>query len=220
MYQRGVAFLLRTQFPDGSWWVRTRTWPFQPHFNGQFSHGKDQWISAAGTAWATMALLLTLEPDSNVVNVPSGQALVDSFNARPVVPPAPDRQGAFAGAGSIDFKRDVQPIIERSCVGCHDGEKPKGKLSLTSRAALLKGGQSGDPAVSPGYGEESPLLHYVAGEVEDLEMPPLDRREKYPPLTPAEVDTLRTWIDEGALWPEAKPASPPDPKVVALSGFR
>src|SRR5258706_12377262 len=60
-YRRGTAFLLRTQFADGSWFVRSRTWPFQPYFNSQLPHGKDQWISAAGTAWATLVLLETLE---------------------------------------------------------------------------------------------------------------------------------------------------------------
>jgi len=64
VYRRGAAFLLRTQFADGSWFVRSRTWPFQPYFNSQFPHGKDQWISAAGTAWATLVLLETLEAAS------------------------------------------------------------------------------------------------------------------------------------------------------------
>jgi hypothetical protein len=41
--------------------VRSRTWPFQPYFDSSFPHGKDQWISAAGTAWATLALLNTLD---------------------------------------------------------------------------------------------------------------------------------------------------------------
>lgn len=63
-YQRGVAFLLRTQFEDGSWFVRSRSWPFQPYFHSKFPHGKDQWISAAGTTWAALALLNTIEvPD-------------------------------------------------------------------------------------------------------------------------------------------------------------
>ena len=56
-YQRGIEFLLRTQFADGSWFVRSRTWPFQPYFDSRFPHGKDQWISAAGSTWATLALL-------------------------------------------------------------------------------------------------------------------------------------------------------------------
>jgi hypothetical protein len=60
IYNRGAAFLLRTQRPDGSWLVRTRSFPFQPYKESGFPHGKDQWISAAGTSWATMALTLFL----------------------------------------------------------------------------------------------------------------------------------------------------------------
>jgi len=58
--QRGIAFLLRAQFADGSWLVRTRSFPFQPYKESGFPHGKDQWISAAGTSWAAMALSLSL----------------------------------------------------------------------------------------------------------------------------------------------------------------
>jgi hypothetical protein len=52
--------LLRTQFTDGSWLVRTRAFPFQPLKDSGFPHGRNQWISAAGTSWAAMALSLTL----------------------------------------------------------------------------------------------------------------------------------------------------------------
>jgi len=58
--RRGIAFLLRTQFADGSWLVRTRSFPFQPYKESGFPYGKDQWISAAGTSWAAMALSLAL----------------------------------------------------------------------------------------------------------------------------------------------------------------
>ena len=61
-YQRGVNFLLRTQAEDGSWHVKTRAFPFQPLIDTGFPHGRDQWISAAGTAWAVMGLMLTAEP--------------------------------------------------------------------------------------------------------------------------------------------------------------
>ncbi len=57
-FQRGTQFLLRTQFPDGSWHVRTRAFPFQPLKDSGFPHGRDQWSSASGTAWAAMALSL------------------------------------------------------------------------------------------------------------------------------------------------------------------
>ena len=58
--QGGIGFLIRTQFADGSWLVRTRTFPFQPYKESGFPYGKDQWISAAGTSWAAMALSLSL----------------------------------------------------------------------------------------------------------------------------------------------------------------
>ena len=55
-YERGVQFLLKTQQEDGSWYVKTRALGFQPYFDAGFPHGFDQWISAAGTSWASMAL--------------------------------------------------------------------------------------------------------------------------------------------------------------------
>ena len=57
-YQKGVKYLLATQHEDGSWHVKTRAAGFQPYFENGFPHGVDQFISAAGTGWATMALSL------------------------------------------------------------------------------------------------------------------------------------------------------------------
>jgi len=64
VYQKGVKFLLNTQYADGSWLVRTRAFPVQPYFESGFPFGRHQWISAAGTAWAARAIALTL-PDTN-----------------------------------------------------------------------------------------------------------------------------------------------------------
>jgi N-acyl-D-amino-acid deacylase len=58
-FQHGVMYLLRTQLADGSWLVRTRSSPVQPLKDSGFPHGRDQWISAAGTSWAAIALALT-----------------------------------------------------------------------------------------------------------------------------------------------------------------
>jgi ankyrin repeat protein len=55
-YKRGVSYLLSTQYPDGSWYVRSRSLKFQPYFESGFPYGHDQWISAAATAWASMAI--------------------------------------------------------------------------------------------------------------------------------------------------------------------
>jgi ankyrin repeat protein len=56
-YSRGAQYLLKTQQEDGSWYVKTRALALQPYFDAGFPHGFDQWISAAGSAWATLALL-------------------------------------------------------------------------------------------------------------------------------------------------------------------
>jgi hypothetical protein len=57
-YQRGLAFLVRTQQPDGSWLVRSRSRPFQTYYESGFPHGKNQFISMAATGWAVTALAL------------------------------------------------------------------------------------------------------------------------------------------------------------------
>ncbi len=62
VYAKGVRYLLTTQAADGSWHVKTRSIWLQPYFESGFPYGHDQWISAAGTAWATMALSMTVEP--------------------------------------------------------------------------------------------------------------------------------------------------------------
>jgi hypothetical protein len=58
-FQHGLVYLLRTQLADGSWLVRTRSSPVQQLKESGFPHGRDQWISAAGTSWAAMALALS-----------------------------------------------------------------------------------------------------------------------------------------------------------------
>ncbi|MDP9169451.1 MAG: hypothetical protein M3N54_02430, partial [Acidobacteriota bacterium] len=55
-WKRGVQFLLNTQLADGSWYVKSHSYSAQPYYDNGFPHGLDQWISAAGTNWAVMAL--------------------------------------------------------------------------------------------------------------------------------------------------------------------
>jgi len=61
VYQRGLAFLLKTQLADGSWHVKSRSKPFQKYFETGFPHKEDQFISSAATSWATTALALACE---------------------------------------------------------------------------------------------------------------------------------------------------------------
>jgi ankyrin repeat protein len=62
-YKHGVEFLLSTQWPDGSWYVRSRAPKIQPYFQSGFPFDHDQWISSAATAWAVMALAPSLEKE-------------------------------------------------------------------------------------------------------------------------------------------------------------
>ncbi len=55
-FERGVRYLLNRQQEDGSWFVQSRALAFQPYFDAGFPHGYNQWISAAGTSWAAIAL--------------------------------------------------------------------------------------------------------------------------------------------------------------------
>ena len=56
VYRKGIDYLLRTQAADGTWHVKSRSIWLQPYFESGFPYGQDQFISTAGTAWASMAL--------------------------------------------------------------------------------------------------------------------------------------------------------------------
>ena len=57
-YRGGLRFLIADQREDGSWFVASRSKPFQPYFESGFPHGKDQFISMAASSWAVTALSL------------------------------------------------------------------------------------------------------------------------------------------------------------------
>ncbi len=94
----------------------------------------------------------------------------------------------------LQFFRDkVHPILAAKCVKCHGGEeKVESEFYLTSRAAVLRGGELG-PAVDLDKPEESSLLKAV--RYEELEMPPNGR------ISPADVAVLDQWVRQGLPWP-------------------
>src|SRR5688572_17280548 len=100
-----------------------------------------------------------------------------------------------------DFVKDVRPILERSCHGCHGPEKQKSGYRLDLRDTAMKGGDSGSAAIVPHDAKKSPLIRYVSGEDEEMLMPP--KKSDKPRLTATEVETLRAWIDAGPVWPDA-----------------
>ncbi len=99
----------------------------------------------------------------------------------------------------IDFAKDIQPILETSCLRCHGAVKPKGGLRLDTRDAVLRGG-TGGPVILLGRSAESRLIHAVARLDAETQMPPPGKGE---PLTAEQVGKLRAWIDQGAKWDEA-----------------
>jgi mono/diheme cytochrome c family protein len=101
-----------------------------------------------------------------------------------------------ASAKSIDFARDVRPIFERHCLSCHGVDKQRGGLRLDDKESALKGGENHAPDIRPGRSADSPLIHFVAGLVPDMQMPQKGER-----LTAEQIGVLRAWIDQGAIWP-------------------
>jgi hypothetical protein len=93
------------------------------------------------------------------------------------------------GDAAGHFDKVIAPLLAERCLGCHDGAKPKGGLSLASRKGAMVGGDSG-PALVPGKPDESPAWQRVA----EGTMPPKK------PLSDAEKKTLRAWITAGAVW--------------------
>ena len=194
--RRGIEFLLRTQLADGSWHVRSRANPFQPPMDSGFPHGKDGWISAAGTSWAVMALATSSsDPSQKPASTP---ALANAATTSPTIVAIASGNTAMP----VEFTGDIQPLLERSCVACHSGERPKGGFQITDRPAMLRGGNRGEPAVIPGNPDAGSLLSLVQDREDDLEMPPLAKRSKFPALTKDEIAKLSAWIAQGANWPE------------------
>ncbi len=107
-----------------------------------------------------------------------------------------------AASSEVDFVKEIKPLFEKSCFGCH-GAKPraKSKYFMNKRETTLKGGSSKEAAIIAGKSAASPLVHFIGDLVEELEMPPIDKREKYPQLTKAQIGLVRAWIDQGAKWP-------------------
>ncbi len=90
---------------------------------------------------------------------------------------------------SVDFDRDVAPLIAQRCLACHSGNEPKGGLDLSNREAALKGGDSG-PVWVVGKPEESLLWSVIENDT----MPPKK------PLPESEKVRIKAWIESGATW--------------------
>jgi mono/diheme cytochrome c family protein len=98
---------------------------------------------------------------------------------------------------AVDFQRDIKPIFAKHCYSCHGPDKQKSGLRLDLKKAARAGGDGG-VVILPGKSAESRLYRVISGSDPDgTVMPPKGDR-----LTPAQVDFIKRWIDEGAPWPD------------------
>ena len=108
---------------------------------------------------------------------------------------------AAVPAFAVDFVREVQPIFKQHCYECHGAKKQKNDYRLDIKAVALAGGEDHAPNIVPGKSAESPLFRFVSGADDKITMPPKSK------LSSAEVDVIKRWIDEGAVWPEGADAA-------------
>ena len=114
-------------------------------------------------------------------------------------PARADELAKSDSAAAEYFEKEVRPLIVEKCQSCHGGKKTGGELSLTNRAAVLKGGERG-PALVPGNPSESLLIKAV-NHTGDLKMP-LNGK-----LSAKEVEKLALWVARGAVWPDSGAAT-------------
>jgi hypothetical protein len=114
---------------------------------------------------------------------------------------------ATAFAGGIDFNRDVRPILADKCFRCHgpDSGAREADLRLDSEADA-KADRQGNAAIVPRQAGKSELVRRITHEDEMERMPPASAGK---PLSAAEIDLLKRWIDEGAVWSLAWAYVPP-----------
>ncbi|HEY2329984.1 MAG TPA: c-type cytochrome domain-containing protein, partial [Verrucomicrobiae bacterium] len=118
----------------------------------------------------------------------AGTVFAAETSQNPLPPPADVK---------IEFDRDIRPILETSCWRCHGPQKPKSHFRLVNRASALAGGDNNTNDIVPGDSAKSRLIIYVARQMPDMEMPPIDKGD---PLTPQQIGLLRAWIDQGLSW--------------------
>ncbi len=97
-------------------------------------------------------------------------------------------------AAQLSYFKDIRPIFQANCQGCHQPAKTSGEYVMTDFARLVRGGESGEAAIVPGKPENSRLLAEITPGPDGKAEMPKDRD----PLTAAQVDKVRQWIAEGA----------------------
>ena len=116
---------------------------------------------------------------------------------------------------SVDYNRDIRPVLSRNCFSCHgpDDDSRKADLRLDIREGVIAQ-RKGIPAIVPGNRDESELYARLLTTDKDEIMPPPDSGHK---LTIGEIELIGKWIDSGAVyarhWSFVSPKRPSIPNV-------
>jgi len=145
------------------------------------------------TLWSCVALVAVASHYGGMLVY--GEGYIESAFQKPAAPAGPDDRGPVMVA-TVDFHRDIEPILQKHCVKCHGPQKVRGKLRLDTKELAMKGGSSGRVIV-PGNGKESLLYTLLLDQDPDSRMP-----TKENPLPAETIERFRLWIDQGAAWPE------------------
>ena len=108
---------------------------------------------------------------------------------------------SWAEESTIDFRRDIRPILSDKCYACHgpDSHSRAGGFRLDQQESALGTADSGEHPIVPGDPEASEVYQRLVSEYEFMRMPP-DETNK--PVTAAEIEAIRKWIEQGATWQE------------------
>lgn len=118
---------------------------------------------------------------------------------------------------SVDFARDIQPILNANCVECHGGVKAAGGVSFVYEERVINAeGKSGGIVVKPGDPEESEMVYRITTDDEDDRMPPPD---EHPALSDSQIKLITEWIQSGAQWSGHWAFEPPSMPPVPESRF-
>lgn len=123
-----------------------------------------------------------------------GVLLAALFTAVSPLNALPDEDSNAPAAAQISYDKQIRPIFQARCQGCHQPAKAGGGYVMTAFDRLLKGGETGEPAIVPGHPEESHLVEVITPHEGVAEMP-----QNKPPLADSEIELIRQWIAQGAV---------------------
>lgn len=112
----------------------------------------------------------------------------------PILPAAAEPPAPKTADTPVSYYRQVRPIFQQHCQGCHQPAKAQASFVMTSYPDLLKPGNSMEPAVVPGQPDKSNIVKLVSAHGDKAPAMPKGKD----PLLPRDVDVIKTWIAQGA----------------------